>query len=119
MLGSAQVGSRFRSARLGWLGKETTYPLVQSFGSQRAAFDMLTWEDRDQIVHYQISSELLKPFLPALGSGLGSWLGPRLGSLQLRIVVPLDSGLVSRLNTRGLGSTLLEARLGLLKARLS
>ena len=44
MLGSAQVGSRFRSARLGWLGKESTYPLVQSFGSQHAAFDTLTWE---------------------------------------------------------------------------
>ena len=47
------------------------------------------------------------------------WLGPKLGSLRLRIVVRLDSGLVSRLKTRGLGSTLLEARLGLLKARLS
>ena len=47
MLGSAQVGSRFRSARLGWLGKESTYPLVQSFGSQHAAFDTLTWEDSE------------------------------------------------------------------------
>ena len=47
MLGSAQVGSRFRSARLGWLGKESTYPLVQSFGSQHTAFDTLTWEDSE------------------------------------------------------------------------
>ena len=47
MLGSAQVGLRFRSARLGWLGKESTYPLVQSFGSQHTAFDTLTWEDSE------------------------------------------------------------------------
>ena len=47
MLGSALVGSRFRSARLGWLGKESTYPLVQSFRSQHAAFDTLTWDDSE------------------------------------------------------------------------
>ena len=45
--------------------------------------------------------------------------GPKLGSLRLRIVVRLDSELVSRLKTRELGSTLLEARLGLLKAGIS
>ena len=46
-------------------------------------------------------------------------LGSELGSLRLRIVVRPDSGLVSRLETRVLGLTLLEARLGLLKARFS
>ena len=58
--------------------------------------------------------------LPALDSGLGSARpGLELGSVRPRIIVWLDSELVSRLETRGLGSTLLEARLDLLETRLS
>ena len=54
---------------------------------------------------------------------LGTLFWARFGSAQLSGLRArfsgLDSGLVSRLKTRGLGSTLLEARLGLLKVRLS
>ena len=100
--------------------QESTYPLVQSFGSQHAAFDTLTREDSEtKLSNTRFQQKCLNRFYQPWARNSVRWPGPKLGSLRLRIVVRLDSGLVSRLKTRGLGSTLLEARLGLLKARLS
>ena len=103
MLGSAQVGSRFRSARLGWLGKESSYPLVQSFGSQHAAFDTLTWEDSETKssttrFHQNRLNRFYRPWARDSVRGLARG-SARFDSGSL-FAVRLDSGLVSRLNTR-------------------
>ena len=86
MLGSAQVDSRFRSARLGWLG--TALFGARLSCSSWARLGTLFWarfccfwyvnkgRQWAQIVQHQISSEPLKPLLPALGLGLGSLAWP-------------------------------------------
>ena len=100
--------------------QESTSSLVQSFESQHAAFDAFTREESEtKLSNTRFHQNRLNRFYQPWARDSVRWLGPKLGSLRLRNVVRLDSGLVSRLKTRGLGSTLLEARLGLLKARLS
>ena len=84
------------------------------------ACDTLTWEDSEtELSTTRFCQNRLNRFYQAWARDSVRWLGSKLGSLRLRIVVRLDSGLVSRLKTRELGSTLFEARLSLLMARLS
>ena len=97
--------------------QESTYPLVLSFGSQHATFDTLTREDSEtKLSNTRFHQNRLNRFYQPWARDSVRWLGPKLGSLRLRIVVRLDSGFVSRLKTRGLVSILLEVRFGLLKA---
>ena len=98
-------------------------PHGQSSRSQNVVFDTICMgSQRDTICFHRNGSEPLKLLLSVLGSEFGSaWLGARPGWAPDRCSAWLRARFASRLegSTRGLDSTWLEARLGLLKTQIS
>ena len=109
--GSARAGLAKSVDLLMSYKSESTYPHGQSFGSQNVVFSCLAWEASEiQFSSVSFDQSCFNRFYL-------SWardsvrLGSELGSVGLRMVVRLDSGLVSFLNSGHKDSNRLDSRL--------